>query len=308
MTSWRLLLAAVALLAALFSAVHQSPRFLQLLCDSPLSSLLLLLGGGICSAGDGSDANTKAYRRPLPRHRAPQAIYRLRGAGNPLFAPEAPPLGDVGREVKFIDSFPLAQEPRRAVWDLADPDFATKIARDDATEPLLFSAGDAPTPTLRWRAFDRWDLDYFAANMPAVLPRTQRYPTPKMFYYHANRALSGAMPFPNTFGHARYHQTVLDMPRDPFVALLRQESPPEFAYLSAGINDMSDVFQSDVYPLDPFTVKNESYFLPEFRGQEHVFRWTSAGVGRGTVTPVHNDISHNFFTMVHGSKVSLFCG
>lgn len=76
------------------------------------------------------------------------------------------------------------------------------------------------------------------------------------------------------------------------------EHTPPYLYFAASADTLGSPYQ-DLYPIEPFMVKNASW-TPQ---KSHLFRWTNAWLGPGgATTHTHYDISQNFYIQIYGTK------
>lgn len=77
---------------------------------------------------------------------------------------------------------------------------------------------------------------------------------------------------------------------------------PPYHYFAGNADQLGEAY-NDLFPVDPFIVKNDSW-TPE---TSHLFRWTNVWIGpAGATTHTHYDISENFYVQIYGKKRYFF--
>lgn len=155
-------------------------------------------------------------------------------------------------------------------------------------------------PLHMWPAHE-WTPESLASRLPGTLENVKRSSAVNRTFHYCHGGPLTAIPGLTSSYEAKCYAS-LDMPTEEFMERIREDPeahPGGFSYAySSTIDQWPQALVEEVIP------EVLMVFPPEWTPEKsNEFRQTVVWLGqKGTVTPLHFDLPHNFYAQLHGAK------
>ncbi|PRP80005.1 hypothetical protein PROFUN_12292 [Planoprotostelium fungivorum] len=187
---------------------------------------------------------------------------------------------------EYID-YPWVKSQVDVIYLNQEDDFSEEIA--DRGLPVIIRN----TSIHKWRATQLWTPEYIESKMSHFY-NVQKHQDKVFSYFQQGRPMSSLKGVIENYRYTTYQR--INLTSSQFFQEMKKTPP--YHYYTASAEQLGPLYH-DLYPIEPFMVKNSSWKIEE----SYLHRWTNVWFGpAGATTHTHYDISHNFYAQIYGKK------